>query len=175
MDQVDDRTRRDFATTRKLYVVWAALGVLVVVMLCYLVFTMLRAREVQPTTVGKADDFEPNSITLKYINAEFIDPESQKDFTTLSLEIVRDSGGGFTVFFARSTDPAFGGLPPRQCVVEWDESSALFVEPCGGSKWTRDGRYANGPAPRDLDRFPAQVTNGELKIQLQLIEGGAHP
>jgi hypothetical protein len=175
LDQVDERTRRELATTRILYIVWAALGIVVVLVLCYLVFNMLRSREAQSVVIGRAEDFPADSISLKYVNAAFGDPETNKDFATLSLEIVRDPGGGFTVFFARSTDPAFGGLTPRQCVVGWDEALQRFVEPCGGAKWTRDGKYAAGPAPRDLDRFPSQVTNGDLTIRLDLIMGAAHP
>jgi hypothetical protein len=175
LDQVDERTRRELATTRKLYILWAALGALLVLMLCYVLFTMLRARQPTPVTVAPAEDFSLNSVTLKFINAEFTDPETQKDFTTLSLEVVRDSGNNFIVFFARSTDPVFGGLTPRQCVVEWNESSQLFVDPCAGAKWTRDGKYAEGGAPRDLDRFPAKVTDGNLVIQLDLSMGATRP
>jgi hypothetical protein len=175
LDQVDERNRRELATTRKLYIVWAALAVLVALAFCYVLFTMLRAREPAPVTLGPAEEFPANSVTLKYINAEFTDPETRKDFTTLSLEVVRDSGDKVTVFFARSTDPVFGSLTPRQCVLEWNVFSQLFVDPCGGATWTRDGKYAAGAAPRDLDRFPAKVTDGNLVIQLDLSMGGAHP
>jgi hypothetical protein len=172
---VDERTRRELATTRQLYVVWAALGVLVVLMFCYLLYSMLQAREPVPVTIGPVADFPPESITLKYINADFTDPATQKDFHTLALDVVRDSGGSFSVFFARSTDPIYGSLTPRQCVVEWNPSSQLFVDPCGNAAWRRDGKYSGGNAPRDLDRFPVSVLNGELEIQLSLVMGGARP
>lgn len=172
---MDERDRRELATTRKLYIVWGASGILVGLALCYLVFTMLRARAPEPFFLAPASDFPTDSVTLKYVNATFSDSVTGKDFTTLSLDVARDSAGNFTVFFARSTDPVIGGLTPRQCVVEWNDSLQLFVEPCGGAKWTRDGKYSAGPAPRDLDRFPAQVSNGDLAIQLDLIMGQAHP
>lgn len=172
---MDERARRELATTRRLYIVWGGVGVLVVLMLCYLLTTMLKARAPQPVQVAPSEDFPKNSVTLKYINAAFTDPETGKDFTTLSLDIVRGDGDDYVVFFARSTDPVFGGLAPRQCVVEWDDSSHLFVDPCGRAAWTRDGKYSQGPAPRDLDRFPAQITGGNLTIQLDLIMGAAHP
>lgn len=172
---MDERARRELATTRKLYVVWGICGILVVLALCYLVYAMLRARAPVPLTVGAASDFAADSVTLKYMNAVFSDPVTQKEFTTLSLDVERDSSGNFTVFFARSTDPVLGGLTPRQCVIEWSDSLKLFVEPCGGSQWARDGKYVSGPAPRDLDRFPAQVENGDLTIQLDLVMGEPHP
>jgi hypothetical protein len=158
-----------------LFVVWALLGALVVVVLCSLVFRMLRPTQPQPLTIAQVEDFPENSVTLKFVNAAFSDPVTQKDFTTLALEIVRASGDSFTVFFARSTNPVFGGLTPRQCVVAWDDTSHLFVDPCGSAKWARDGKYSGGPAPRDMDRFPAQVKDGNLTIELDLIMGGAAP
>ncbi len=175
MDQVDERSRRELTTTRILYMVWAALGIAVVLVLCYLVFSMMRSRAPQSVVIGQAEDFPANSITLKFVNADFSDPETNKEFATLSLEVVREPAGNFTVFFARSTNPAFGSLTPRQCVVQWDEPLKRFVEPCGGAKWTREGKYAEGPAPRDLDRFPAQVMNGDLTIRLDLAIGAANP
>lgn len=175
MDQVDERSRRELTTTRILYIIWAALAVGLVLVVCFFVSSMMRSRGPQDLIIGKAVDFAPNSITLKYVNANFSDPETNKEFATLSLEVVRDPSGNFTVFFARSTDPAFGSLTPRQCVVQWDEALQRFLEPCSGAKWTRDGKFAGGPAPRDLDRFPAQVINGDLSIRLELSMGAANP
>jgi hypothetical protein len=172
---VDERTRRELALTRRLYVVWGVLTFVTALALCYFLYTMLRTRAPQPVSVGSVDDFAPDSITLKFVNANFTDPETQQDFTTLSLEVARDASGNFTIFFARSTDPVFGALTPRQCVVEWDAASARFTEPCGGSAWTREGKYLSGPAPRDLDRFPTQISNGNLLLQLNLISGAPHP
>lgn len=174
-DQSDERTRRELATTRKLYLIWAALIASVAIVFCYLVFTMIRAREPLPVKIGRTDDFPQGAVTLKYVNANYEDPSTEKNFGTLSLQIVRDEGDNFTVFFARSTDPVYGSLTPRQCVLAWDRSLQLFVDPCGGSKWSRAGKYSDGAAPRDLDRFPASVVNGNLVIQLDLILGAAHP
>jgi hypothetical protein len=114
-------------------------------------------------------------VTLRFVNADFSDPTTQKQFTTLSLEIVRAPSGDYTIFFARSTDPDTGALTPRQCVVEWNDPSQQFQDPCGGSRWSRDGKYLAGPAPRDLDRFPTQIAGGQLQLQLDLIMGAPHP
>jgi hypothetical protein len=175
LDQVDERTRRELRTTRWLYIIWAALAVLVALAFCYFLYSMLRARAPQSVSVGPVDLFPPGSVTLRFVNADFTDPETQKDFTTLSLQVARDAAGNFTVFFARSTNPVFGELTPRQCVIEWHADTQRFVDPCGGSQWTRDGKYVQGPAPRDLDRFPAAVSNGNLEINLNLIQGAPHP
>jgi hypothetical protein len=51
----------------------------------------------------------------------------------------------------------------------------MFLELCGGSQWTREGEYAAGPAPRDLDRFPARVEGGNLYVELVLERGADRP
>ncbi|MDP9237192.1 MAG: hypothetical protein M3P30_07330 [Chloroflexota bacterium] len=52
----------------------------------------------------------------------------------------------------------------RGCKVVWEQTSivavpagtygpGLFVDPCGGARFTRDGKLVAGPADRDLDYF----------------------
>ncbi len=177
MDQVDERDRRQLAFTRKLYIVWAALGVAVAMAICFMVASGVASRAPRPLKVADLGDLAPNSVTLEYVNAEFVDPVTNKELATLPLQLVRDAADGIVIFFARSTHPVHGALIPRQCVVEWNATAPTprFEEPCGGSKWTREGKYLEGPAPRDLDRFPVQLANGEVKIELQLIRGEPHP
>ncbi len=174
MDQVDEPDRRQLAFTRKLYILWIVAGLVLGLALCYGLALAFRARDPKPVLLGRVEDFPNDSVTLKFVNAEFFDPATQKDFTTLSLQIARDPSGNFTVFFARSTDPRWGALSPRQCVVTWLPESQRF-DSCDGSEWNRDGKYLQGAAPRDLDRFPPEIKNGDLGIQLDLIEGAAHP
>jgi hypothetical protein len=76
-------------------------------------------------------------------------------------------------FIGRGTDGVLHALylyPPgyfghvRACKVVWEETSivavpartygpGLFVDPCGGARFTRDGKLVAGPADRDLDYF----------------------
>ncbi len=174
MDLVDERTRRQLVLTRRLYLLWAALALAVVLVLCVLLISMFRGSPLQPVSLGALANYAPNTVTLKFVNADFTDPETNKQLTTLSLNVAEDANGHFTVFYARSTDPIYGALPPRQCVVQWDAASERFVDSCGGSQWTRDGKYAEGPAPRDLDQFPVVIQGRNLMINLNLIEGAPH-
>ncbi|MCL4830699.1 MAG: Rieske 2Fe-2S domain-containing protein, partial [Caldilinea sp.] len=49
------------------------------------------------------------------------------------------------------------------CLYKWSESNIRFECPCHGSKWTLDGDYIEGPAPRSLDQFEVQVVeNGAV-------------
>ena len=46
------------------------------------------------------------------------------------------------------------------CRVPWCSTSQGFECPCHGSKYNSIGEYNAGPAPRNLDRFVVEVTEG---------------
>jgi hypothetical protein len=160
--------------TRILLLVWLGLGTVIALMLCYIVYGAFRPAPPIPIFVNDVDVFPPDSVSKAFVNADFFDETSGKNLQTLPLAVVRDANGNFTVFFARSTRQQEAILSPQQCLVEWDDSLLKFLELCGGSVWTRDGKYSAGPAPRDLDRFPAHVENGKLYLDLKLIPGAPH-
>jgi cytochrome b6-f complex iron-sulfur subunit len=43
------------------------------------------------------------------------------------------------------------------CLYDWVEAETRYECPCHGSKYTRDGTWIEGPAPRSLDRFAMTV------------------
>lgn len=52
------------------------------------------------------------------------------------------------------------------CRVPWCSTSQGFECPCHGSKYNSIGEYNAGPAPRNLDRFAVDITDGgELIIK----------
>jgi len=49
------------------------------------------------------------------------------------------------------------------CLYKWSDANTQFECPCHGSKFTLDGDYIEGPAPRSLDQFEVQVVeNGTV-------------
>jgi len=48
------------------------------------------------------------------------------------------------------------------CRVPWCESSQWFECPCHGSKYSINGEYRSGPAPRSLDRFRVDIVGGKV-------------
>src|SRR5439155_19477200 len=58
------------------------------------------------------------------------------------------------------------------CRVPWCQTSQWFECPCHGSKYSRVGEKKGGPAPRGLDRFPAEVTGGQVTINTGLVVQG---
>jgi cytochrome b6-f complex iron-sulfur subunit len=50
------------------------------------------------------------------------------------------------------------------CLYKWESSNGRFECPCHGSKFTHDGFYIEGPAPRSLDSFEIAIENGEVVV-----------
>ncbi len=46
------------------------------------------------------------------------------------------------------------------CLYKWEPSNDRFECPCHGSKFSREGHYIEGPAPRSLDQFVVKVVDG---------------
>ncbi len=46
------------------------------------------------------------------------------------------------------------------CLYKWEPANWRFECPCHGSKFTHDGFYIEGPAPRSLDYFDVTEENG---------------
>ncbi len=55
------------------------------------------------------------------------------------------------------------------CRVPWCQSSQWFECPCHGSKYNRVGEKQAGPAPRGLDRFPLEVSGGNVVVDTGVI------
>ena len=50
------------------------------------------------------------------------------------------------------------------CLYKWEQANNRFECPCHGSKFTREGYYIEGPAPRSLDRFEVTIEEGEVLV-----------
>jgi cytochrome b6-f complex iron-sulfur subunit len=50
------------------------------------------------------------------------------------------------------------------CLYKWVEANFRFECPCHGSKFTHDGFYIEGPAPRSLDSFEVTVGEGAVVV-----------
>ena len=51
------------------------------------------------------------------------------------------------------------------CPVRWFQQSGLFMCPCHGGAYYRDGSRASGPPERGLFEYPYKVDNGLVTIQ----------
>lgn len=55
------------------------------------------------------------------------------------------------------------------CPVRWEEEPKLFLCPCHGGVYYKDGSRAAGPPPRGLYKYPARVRKGKVEIQTEAI------
>jgi quinol---cytochrome c reductase iron-sulfur subunit, bacillus type len=51
------------------------------------------------------------------------------------------------------------------CPVRWFQQSGLFMCPCHGGAYYRDGSRASGPPERGLFEYPSKVQDGVVTIQ----------
>ncbi len=72
----------------------------------------------------------------------------------------RDSADGFTAFSTSCTHLG--------CPVRWQSGAQLFMCPCHGGVYYKDGAVAAGPPPHPLPRYPARVNNGQVEILVSL-------
>jgi len=68
----------------------------------------------------------------------------------------RESETSFIAFSANCTHLG--------CPVRWMEGAELFLCPCHGGVYYKDGNVAAGPPPRPLFRYDVRIKNGEVKI-----------
>lgn len=59
------------------------------------------------------------------------------------------------------------------CLIPYIASEKRFICPCHGSTFERDSLYVRGPAPRNLDQFPIQVTNDVAIVNTGQRKSGA--
>jgi Rieske Fe-S protein len=55
-----------------------------------------------------------------------------------------------------------GSPHPRGCPVAWQPQQQVFMDPCLGQVFNRNGLNIAGPAPRGLDAFPVTVESATL-------------
>lgn len=50
------------------------------------------------------------------------------------------------------------------CPVAWEDDAGLFICPCHGGVFDRDGDVSAGPPPRPLDRAAVRVRDGRVQV-----------
>ncbi|HKV45365.1 MAG TPA: Rieske (2Fe-2S) protein [bacterium] len=51
------------------------------------------------------------------------------------------------------------------CPVRWLPGADLFMCPCHGGVYYKDGTVAAGPPPKPLSQYPVRVRNGQVEIR----------
>ena len=106
--------------------------------------------------------FEP-ATTFRAGNPDLFPADSVTYLQDQQVYIVRTSSG----FYAVSAVCTHLG-----CVTQWKADANRIACPCHGSKFQRDGKKIEGPAPRPLPHYSITLTaDGELLVdKLQIVK-----
>jgi menaquinol-cytochrome c reductase iron-sulfur subunit len=124
------------------------------------VISAVLAPLLQPTPeswrkVGVLADFDIGSTHLvKFENA---DPVAWSGVSSESAAwLRRDSASEFTAF---SVNCAHLGCP-----VRWEQDADLFMCPCHGGIYYKDGSVAAGPPPRGLTQYKIRIRANDVEL-----------
>jgi len=137
-------------------VVAAAIGLPIV---RYLLSSLSRGRRgayLSWVSLGAVDRFPEGETRLATFRNPLVMPSDGKTVDT-ACWVRRVSGDTFQVFAVNCMHLG--------CPVRWFPQSGLFMCPCHGGAYYRDGARASGPPERGLFVYPSKVKDGILSIQ----------
>ena len=107
-------------------------------------------------SVGKVDDYKIGGT----VNVPLPDP-SPLPWAGITAKgaawLRRESEDKFIAFAVNCTHMG--------CPVRWLQDAELFMCPCHGGVYYKDGTVAAGPPPKPLVRFEVRVANGQVEIK----------
>ena len=106
--------------------------------------------------LGKVSEFPEGETRLATFQNPYVMPTDGKTADT-ACWVRRIAGEQFQVF---AVNCAHLGCP-----VRWFPQSGLFMCPCHGGAYYRDGSRASGPPERGLFEYSYKVENGLIAIQ----------
>jgi Rieske Fe-S protein len=106
--------------------------------------------------LGRVDEFPEGETRLATFRNPNVTPTDGKTADT-ACWVRRIASDQFQVF---AVNCAHLGCP-----VRWFPQSGLFMCPCHGGAYYRDGSRASGPPERGLFEFPYKVKDGVIAIQ----------
>jgi Rieske Fe-S protein len=107
-------------------------------------------------SLGPISEFPEGETRLATFRNPLVMPTDGKTVDT-ACWVRRVEGDKFQVF---AVNCAHLGCP-----VRWFPQSGLFLCPCHGGAYYRDGSRASGPPERGLFEYPYKVQNGLITIQ----------
>jgi menaquinol-cytochrome c reductase iron-sulfur subunit len=106
--------------------------------------------------VGALDQFEVGTtVQVSFLDASPLPWAGVTAKTAAWLR--RDSQESFTAFAVNCTHLG--------CPVRWLSDAGLFMCPCHGGVYYKDGAVAAGPPPKPLPTYPVRVSNGQVEIR----------
>ena len=134
-------------------------AVLAVPIVRFLLASVVRGRQdeyLSWVTLGPVGQFPEGETRLATFRSPYVTPTDGKTADT-ACWVRRIEEEQFQVF---AVNCAHLGCP-----VRWFPQSGLFLCPCHGGAYYRDGSRAAGPPARGLFTYPYKVENGLVSIQ----------
>jgi menaquinol-cytochrome c reductase iron-sulfur subunit len=149
-------SRKAFMTRVSLSIAALSAVIASVPVISALVAPLLERQEGEWRTVGSLSDFPTGSTKLiSFVND---DPKPYAGETAKSAAWLRRSDGNELIAFAAN-------CTHLGCPVRWEDQAQLFMCPCHGGVYYKDGSVAAGPPPKPLNRYKVRIIGGEVQIQ----------
>ena len=159
MNQEEIKTtinRRKFLIRVSMGFTGIAAAITVVPVVSAFLAPLLNNQEEKWRDVGALGDFEIGRTML--VRFEDADPQSWNGADARTAAWVRrDTENRFTAFSANCTHMG--------CPIRWEADAELFMCPCHGGVFYRDGTVASGPPPKRLVQYPIRVTGNQVQIK----------
>ncbi len=115
--------------------------------------------------VGRLEEFPVGStVRVTYVDPEPLPWAGYANRSAAWLR--RESDESFVAFSVYCTHTG--------CPVRWVAGAQMFMCPCHGGSFSRDGNVAAGPPPRPLERLAVRVRDGQVEVRpigIPLTEG----
>jgi Rieske Fe-S protein len=152
-------SRRGFLTKAGIFFNGLAAALVAVPIVGFLLSAITRGRGngyLSWVPVGKVADFPEGETRLATFQNPYVMPTdgTTADTACWVRHIAADQFQVFAVNCAH-----------LGCPVRWFPQSGLFMCPCHGGAYYRDGSRASGPPERGLFEYPYKVENGMIAIQ----------
>jgi menaquinol-cytochrome c reductase iron-sulfur subunit len=149
-------SRTKFMLKLSLGLAAASAAVVAVPVISALLAPILETKPDQWRDIGVVDEFKIGSTRL--VNFTNADPEPYAGITARSAAWIRRTETNNFIAFAANCSHL-------GCPVRWEETAELFMCPCHGGVYYKDGTVAAGPPPKPLTRYQVRVLNGKVQIK----------
>jgi menaquinol-cytochrome c reductase iron-sulfur subunit len=148
--------RRKFLTRVTLGLGAASVGTILWAVVGFIVAPIARKQKSVWRKVGAVDDFPVGSTkVVTFENADTVPWGGYAGHTAAWLR--RDEKKSFTCFSVNCTHLG--------CPVRWEQGSELFMCPCHGGVYYKDGDVAAGPPPKPLPRYNVRVNGDNVEVE----------
>ena len=153
---MSEMSRKEFMTRLSLGIAALSAATAAIPVISALVAPLLQRREGEWRTVGLLADFPAG--TTKLVSFLNDDAKPYAGVTAKTAAWLRHGEGNELIAFAVN-------CTHLGCPVRWEDQAQLFMCPCHGGVYYKDGTVAAGPPPKPLTHYKVRVVDQKVQIQ----------